>query len=690
MALERAPDAVVVSLDGRAAYDTMSRESFLTALQDAAPSLLPFVRLFYGRTSIYYWWDDTGRRREVHQGEGCEQGDPLAPALYAIGQHAALLAAQSRLQADEEVFAFLDDLYVLTTLPRARVARDVVAGAVEAGCGIASNHGKTRIFGWSNAPAPPEVADLGPDVWRGNKPPHQRGFVVLGAPIGHPAFIQAWADERLQERRLLHELPELPDLQCAWLLLALCASPRANHALRTLPPSEVAGYAAAHDAALWDTFLSCIGGAPEHDAHAAWLIAGIPATLGGLGLQSAARTSPAAYWASWADALPVIRARRPHFAAACVAELDGAVACRSMSLQQASDARALLLTEGWTSCPTWAQLLANHQRKALPDRGLGDWPHGWQHHATRTRTSYFRDRVLLPTLDPASRALLRSQAGPQAGAWLTAIPSDEAHVLAPEAMQIALRRRLRLALPLTSNTCGGNMPGCGRPLDPLGDHAVACPRTGLLARRAKIVEHAWVRVAREAIGPEGQVVPQQWLTHTTAPGVASDDRRRLDMVIYGVTPWGGALCCDATLVSPVSRDGQPQGRSADTDGAALATATRRKEATYPELLRNGPQRLVVLSSEVGGRWGTGALALVRDFVRLRRLRAPPALRHAAATAWARRWWTQLSVAVQRATALSAAGRAWPAASRAAADAPAFELVLDLADAAGPSMLPFRA
>ena len=105
--------------------------------------------------------------------------------------------------------------------------------------------------------------------------------------------------------------------------------------------------------------------------------------------------------------------------------------------------------------------------------------------------------------------------------------------------------------------------------------------------------------------------------------------------------------------------------------------------------RSDPQRLVVLGSEVvGGRCGRGALALVRDLVRLRRLRAPPALRHAAATAWARRW--QLSVAVQRATALSAAGRAWPAASHAAADAPAFELVLDLADAAGPSMLPFRA
>ena len=78
-------------------------------------------------------------------------------------------------------------------------------------------------------------------------------------------------------------------------------------------------------------------------------------------------------------------------------------------------------------------------------------------------------------------------------------------------------------------------------MDALGDHALACNRTGLIARRAKIVERAWVRVAREAVGPEGQVVPQQWLAHTTAPNVRSDDRRRLDLVVYGVTPLGGAL-----------------------------------------------------------------------------------------------------------------------------------------------------
>ena len=56
------------------------------------------------------------------------------------------------------------------------------------------------------------------------------------------------------------------------------------------------------------------------------------------------------------------------------------------------------------------------------------------------------------------------------------------------------------------------------------------------------------------------------------------------------------------------------------DMAGLHTSTPRPGvATYPELLRHGPQRLVVLGAEMGGRWSTGAQAcgLVRELVRLR-------------------------------------------------------------------------
>ena len=54
------------------------------------------------------------------------------------------------------------------------------------------------------------------------------------------------------------------------------------------------------------------------------------------------------------------------------------------------------------------------------------------------------------------------------------------------------------------------------------------------------------------------------------------DRRRLDLVIYGATPLGGALCCDATLVSPLTCTWPPQPCAAATDGAALRMAAQRK------------------------------------------------------------------------------------------------------------------
>jgi len=169
---------------------------------------------------------------------------------------------------------------------------------------------------------------------------------------------------------------------------------------------------------------------------------------------------------------------------------------------------------GWDSCPT--------AHPPCPTDAPGDLPHGWPHHATRMRNLYcHRDRVLLPARQPASRALLRSQGGPHGGAWL-----------APQAMQLARRRRPRLPLPLCPNRCGPR-PGCGQRVDVYGDHALACPRTGLLARRAIIVERAWVRVAREAVkGPKGKSslsILQQWLAHTTAPGVPSDNHRQLDL-----------------------------------------------------------------------------------------------------------------------------------------------------------------
>ena len=62
------------------------------ALRAHAPltGLLPFASLFYGQASHNVYRDEDGVGHEVLQGEGGEQGEPLMPGLYTLGQHAAL------------------------------------------------------------------------------------------------------------------------------------------------------------------------------------------------------------------------------------------------------------------------------------------------------------------------------------------------------------------------------------------------------------------------------------------------------------------------------------------------------------------------------------------------------------------------------------------------------------------------
>ena len=146
-------------------------------------------------------------------------------------------------------------------------------------------------------------------------------------------------------------------------------------------------------------------------------------------MQSAQLTAPAAYWAAWADALPALHARVPRSAASYVQLLEAELGEATHCLAEAANARRLLLDRGW---------------------------------------SHF---FFLPHV---ACDLGRRPPRPHAGAWLTAIPCENTTTLPPQAMQVALRRRLRLALPLCASRCGPN-PGCGEMVDALGDHALACP-----------------------------------------------------------------------------------------------------------------------------------------------------------------------------------------------------------------------
>ena len=162
----------------------------------------------------------------------------------------------------------------------------------------------------------------------------------------------------------------------------------------------------------------------------------------------------------------------------------------------AAEARELLQAEGWRECPTWEAVGAGARSPRSIEQGLSEWPHGLQHCASRIRNLYFHERTLLLSLSPSAA---------QAGVWLTAIPCEPACTLPPQAMLLALR-----SLPCVPTVVAARM----------------WRRSGCLWRPRL----AWVRVAREAVGPDGEVVPQQWLAHTQqhptcAPTTAAHLRR---------------------------------------------------------------------------------------------------------------------------------------------------------------------
>ena len=92
---ESDPEATIVSVDGVSAFDLISRGAIVEGLRQVNDAALPFVRMFYGRPSIYLWELADGTVHHT-QGEGGEQGDPLMPLLFSLGQHPALIAAQAR------------------------------------------------------------------------------------------------------------------------------------------------------------------------------------------------------------------------------------------------------------------------------------------------------------------------------------------------------------------------------------------------------------------------------------------------------------------------------------------------------------------------------------------------------------------------------------------------------------------
>ena len=280
------------------------------------------------------------------------------------------------------------------------------------------------------------------------------------------------------------------------------------------------------------------------------MLASLALRSGGLGLRSALRTAPAAYWASWADTLPMMWQRCPQLAGTfCAALMDAEASlstARALSLRSAAVARTELLAAGFADCPDWLDLL-HGKRPPTPDlREPGEFAHGWQYFAASRLETSFREGAVLPAFGRPIAAHLRSQAGRCSGSRLTVLPVNKEFTWSSAKLRVLLLRRLRLPLHAAVAHCR-----CGRLLDALGDHRVACSTSGVLKLRAKPVEKAGARVCREA---GARVQENVFLRELNLASLDTYDDRRLEVLATGLPLHHEAqLAVDITLIASLNR-----------------------------------------------------------------------------------------------------------------------------------------
>ena len=432
------------------------------------------------------------------------------------------------------------------------------------------------------------------------------------------------------------------------VVVKLCANARANYYLRALPPSLSREFAESHDASLLQALLRLLDhpDGSNEDMQWATAVAHLPLRGGGLGLRSAVRVAPAAYWASWADCLAMIRARHPTLAGLFVHALEGETG--GPCLRELQAARSQVVAEGFAACPGWRDLAlgARPQQVQEDEPGEpGEWPRGWQRSAASAREQFAREALLNGRHAlSAQAALLRSQSGPCGGKVFTALPTSTLTTVPSAELRVLLLRRLHLPIPMVPRRCQ-----CRGKLDSRGHHRAGCSTCGVLRRRGKPLEKAAARVCREA---GARVAENVLLRDMNIGGISGHDGRNLEVVANGLPLWGGAqLAVDTTLVCPVRRNGTPQPGAATTDGTQLGTARTRKEVKYRELLASRRCRLVVLAIEVGGRWSEEAVRFIRLLAKAKARTVPALVRAAAKAAFLHRWTGILAVAALAATLL---------------------------------------
>lgn len=539
-------DQILLKVDVKNAFNSVSRVALLTEIQKEIPNLYPYLWQCYSSPSNLMY-----NNHSIFSAVGCQQGDPLGPAIFSLAIHPIISALKSKFNIwylDDgslggESSCVLNDLSFLI-----RKFHEIGLDLNMSKCELyvsQENSNKTKIID--------DFQSICPDI----KVMSKNSLHLLGAPIFEesiPDFIDSQIIRFSENSDRLLKI----NSHMALSILRFCLfAPKFTYLMRCSPLWKFPVSCEKIDSILHSQIEKTLN-IQLNDRQ--FLHASLPIRYGGLGIRQISSVVLPAFLSSVHSTISLIgKILAPSLRdieVSCLTEAENAwkIACPGKDLPFCKGVQR-----------TW-------------DEPLCRQVHGW----------------LLDSASSATeKARLLACSEKESGFWLHAYPSAHCATLLDNNSL-----RLAVGLRLGSNIVVPHRCPCGVEVDRLGHHGLSCQKSaGRFARHACLNDI--IRRALASINIPAVLEP---------PGLARDDGKRPD----GMTliPWqvGRPLVWDATCVDTLAPSHLPT--TSQRAGAAAASAEAAKRRKYTGLAGN--HVFAAFGVETLGPWGPDAQKFYRD------------------------------------------------------------------------------
>ena len=423
-------DKVITKLDMCNAFNCLRRDVVLDEVKKHLPGLSHFVWQAYSEESPLYY-----HTTQLTSATGIQQGDPLGPALFALGVHTAASGVSSELNV-----WYLDDATIGGTVGSVTKDLQVLIPRL-ASIGLTVNSSKCELLSlnWQQRKVQQEQGLFREleDVLPACTVPEESEVMLLGAPLTDAAILPALEQKKDELTRMTKRLSNIDSHTALHILSKSQGLPRFQYLLRTSKAYKETTILEEMDDVIQRAATTILN---VNLSGAAWRQACLPVSCGGLGLRKLSDMALPCFLSSL------------HF---CL-ELIGAI------LPSGSRANTHAVIAEAAQCWSLATGI-----ETLPDRTTASKQRSWDEPANEKRL-----KLLIEEGSQVDKCRLRAAGRPESGAWLHAVPVPSLGMHLD-----ASSLRTAVALRVGASVCAPHSCCCGAEVDILGHHLLSCRRS---------------------------------------------------------------------------------------------------------------------------------------------------------------------------------------------------------------------